>query len=397
MKTSFLKPPHSATNGVRMRSILQLGLMVLMLLGVRTHAWGKVAACSATVAWGCSPSTVPDHGGDAPPVLLASGEAAAWGLDVASAVQGQHAATPTTAGPVVVTFHGTAFLMCPGAPPPVIGFFRTTNQTWVAVGFNLYAYCRENPWSSFDAQGLFDFVASLQHLAQGNFTMAVDAMMSPVPGDARGPIGVMHAAQEQARETSAIYKTGRDIGSSHEESRNTALFHGVMKMTGGITLMQGAYGERQVVDSEGHIANKQSSTGERVLDVATGGLQLAATAVAITKAGQSLTSSSKGTVAQAEVIVEQNAPAAIKTPHPKSPTGKGSVSPGQRDPKRVWTKAEREAKLAEQEGKCKSCEKETTIDEARGHHRERHADGGKTDNANHDILCEACHKEVHRP
>jgi hypothetical protein len=155
MKTSFLKPPHSATNGVRMRSILQLGLMVLMLLGAGTHAWGKVAVCSATVAWGCAPSTVLDHGGDAPPALLASGEAAAWGLDVASAVQGQHAATPTTAGPVVVTFHGTAFLMSPGTPPPAIGFFRTTNQTWVAVGPNLYAYVKQNPWSNFDAHGLW--------------------------------------------------------------------------------------------------------------------------------------------------------------------------------------------------------------------------------------------------
>jgi len=74
--------------------------------------------------------------------------------------------------------------------------------------------------------------------------------------------------------------------------------------------------------------------------------------------------------------------------------GKGTVPPGQRDPKRVWTKAEREMKLAEQEGKCASCEKEIAIDEARGHHRERHADGGKTDDANHDILCEDCHKDI---
>jgi hypothetical protein len=82
--------------------------------------------------------------------------------------------------------------------------------------------------------------------------------------------------------------------------------------------------------------------------------------------------------------------------YPNSPQGKGSVPPSQRDPKQVWTRAEKQTHLDNaQDGKCARCGVRTEIDHARGHHRTRHADGGKTDNANLDILCEGCHNEVH--
>jgi type II secretory pathway pseudopilin PulG len=80
---------------------------------------------------------------------------------------------------------------------------------------------------------------------------------------------------------------------------------------------------------------------------------------------------------------------------PKPPTGKGSVPPGQRDPKRVWSKDENAAKLQEQGGTCASCGKETSIDNAEGHHVERHADGGKTDADNQAVVCTDCHKDLH--
>lgn len=153
-KTFFLPPPCVVIKGTLMRWILQLGLMVLMLLGAGNRAWGRASASPEAVEWDSSPSRTFDHGVDAPPRRLASGEAAAWGLDVASAGADPLDSTPTTAGPVVVTFHGTAFLMCPGAPPPVIGSFRTLNPAWVAVGPNVYAYVKQNPWTAFDPEGL---------------------------------------------------------------------------------------------------------------------------------------------------------------------------------------------------------------------------------------------------
>jgi hypothetical protein len=83
--------------------------------------------------------------------------------------------------------------------------------------------------------------------------------------------------------------------------------------------------------------------------------------------------------------------------YPNSPTGRGSVPPGQRDPKRVWTRSENQARLAGQEGRCASCGQPINIDNGRGHHRTRHADGGRTNAANHDVLCVDCHKKVHKP
>lgn len=82
-------------------------------------------------------------------------------------------------------------------------------------------------------------------------------------------------------------------------------------------------------------------------------------------------------------------------PLPKPPTGRGSVPPDKRDPKRVWTKAENTKKLEEQGGNCASCGKKTEMKDAAGHHVKRHADGGKTDTANQAVLCNPCHHEIH--
>ncbi|HLJ85745.1 MAG TPA: RHS repeat-associated core domain-containing protein [Candidatus Angelobacter sp.] len=82
---------------------------------------------------------------------------------------------------------------------------------------------------------------------------------------------------------------------------------------------------------------------------------------------------------------------------PDPPTGRGTVPPDQRDPKRTWTKPERQQRLDQQGGKCPRCGKPKTLDETQGHHKKRHADGGRTDGANHDELCKDCHKEVHQP
>jgi RHS repeat-associated protein len=101
----------------------------------------------------------------------------------------------------------------------------------------------------------------------------------------------------------------------------------------------------------------------------------------------------------------QSAPAGQSTPAQppdgtnglqKPPTGKGSTPPEERDPKRTWTKEQRQQKLDQQNGKCAQCGEDKTVDETNGHHKDRHADGGPTNNANHAEVCKDCHKELHK-
>lgn len=85
-----------------------------------------------------------------------------------------------------------------------------------------------------------------------------------------------------------------------------------------------------------------------------------------------------------------------KGPLPKVPTGPGTVPKAERDPQRLFTPAQREAKRAEQGGQCANgCG--TRIDESNsaGHHIQRHADGGKTNSANHAEVCVDCHAKIH--
>jgi len=95
-------------------------------------------------------------------------------------------------------------------------------------------------------------------------------------------------------------------------------------------------------------------------------------------------------------VLVHNAEETTKLCIPQSPKGKGSVPSSERDSKRVWTKTEKEEVLKERGGSCDRCGKKINIDEARGHHIERHADGGQTTKDNLAILCGPCHKEVHR-
>jgi len=81
---------------------------------------------------------------------------------------------------------------------------------------------------------------------------------------------------------------------------------------------------------------------------------------------------------------------------PKSPTGKGSVPPDQRDPKRVWTLQEKGKGLDGQGGNCLMCGESLDIGDARGHHIIRHAEGGMTVDDNLAVLCPKCHKESHK-
>jgi RHS repeat-associated protein len=80
---------------------------------------------------------------------------------------------------------------------------------------------------------------------------------------------------------------------------------------------------------------------------------------------------------------------------PKPGKGKGTAPPDQRDPKRVWTKKEREEQLKKQDGKCANCGEPKTVDETQGHHKKRHADAGGTVPDNHAEVCKKCHVDLH--
>jgi hypothetical protein len=82
---------------------------------------------------------------------------------------------------------------------------------------------------------------------------------------------------------------------------------------------------------------------------------------------------------------------------PKPPRGPGSVPRAQRDPQRVWTPAQRAAKRQEQGDSCPGCGTKIDASSSRGHHIERHADGGPTNEANHAEVCLDCHLELHSP
>jgi RHS repeat-associated protein len=90
------------------------------------------------------------------------------------------------------------------------------------------------------------------------------------------------------------------------------------------------------------------------------------------------------------------AAAGSASPMPRPGTGPGSVPPAQRDPQRAYTPAQKRDGLAQQGGRCAECGKETSIEEARGHHIKRHADGGRTNDTNRAIVCDGCHVEIHR-
>ena len=80
---------------------------------------------------------------------------------------------------------------------------------------------------------------------------------------------------------------------------------------------------------------------------------------------------------------------------PKPPTGKGAVPVDQRDPKRVFSKDDKQEGLDENGGVCDCCGEELDIDDAIGHHIGRWADGFPTSRENQATVCKPCHKKLH--
>jgi RHS repeat-associated protein len=81
---------------------------------------------------------------------------------------------------------------------------------------------------------------------------------------------------------------------------------------------------------------------------------------------------------------------------PKPSTGPGNVPKSERDPKRFFTPAEREAKRTDQGHKCgNGCGAKIDESNSAGHHIKRHADGGRSVRENHSEVCIRCHNDLH--
>ncbi len=80
---------------------------------------------------------------------------------------------------------------------------------------------------------------------------------------------------------------------------------------------------------------------------------------------------------------------------PKAGTGRGTVSPAGRDPKRLFAPNEKAQRLG-QSGGCEMCRGKLPLEDLIGHHIRRWADGGRTSLSNLALLCRPCHKKLHR-
>jgi RHS repeat-associated protein len=100
----------------------------------------------------------------------------------------------------------------------------------------------------------------------------------------------------------------------------------------------------------------------------------------------------EGKIAKTEGKAVEEVQSALPSPG----KGRGSVPPSQRDPKRLYSKDAIAEKLEQQGGKCAKCGAPKKASEVRGHHKTRHADGGKTNSGNLAAVCEGCHIEIHK-
>ncbi|MFO0454878.1 MAG: HNH endonuclease signature motif containing protein [Planctomycetota bacterium] len=85
------------------------------------------------------------------------------------------------------------------------------------------------------------------------------------------------------------------------------------------------------------------------------------------------------------------------TPRVLPPPGKGrgTVSPNDRDPRRVFTPNQKKNAWEERGQCCENCGKTLGLEDLVGHHIIRHADGGLTIPENLALLCIPCHLLIH--
>jgi len=233
-------------------------------------------------------------------------------------------------------------------------------------GPNLYAYVRQNPWSKFDPEGLSAagwFADSFLNAdtVKGGVELVRGADYATAAGWEEAGVGVVGTVAGTADAAFTVATCGLK-----------GLVEGAIK--GGIkALVKGAAeGEAKAL------------------------VKVAVEDVAKTEAKQLGGKTAKQVVEEGEKTVAKETEEAASKEISKPPKGKGSVPPNQRDPKRVFSKNEKADALKERGGTCEQCGEKLDVDDAKGHHIERHADGGPTTKDNLANVCEDCHKELHR-
>jgi len=248
----------------------------------------------------------------------------------------------------------------------VAGTFITADPAGFVDGPNLYAYVRQNPWSKFDPEGLSAagwFADSFLNAdtVKGGVELVRGADYATAAGWEEAGVGVVGTVAGTADAAFTVATCGLK-----------GLVEGAIK--GGIkALVKGAAeGEAKAL------------------------VKVAVEDVAKTEAKQLGGKTAKQVVEEGEKTVAKETEEAASKEISKPPKGKGSVPPNQRDPKRVFSKNEKADALKERGGTCEQCGEKLDVDDAKGHHIERHADGGPTTKDNLANVCEDCHKELHR-
>jgi hypothetical protein len=160
----------------------------------------------------------------------------------------------------------------------------------------------------------------------------------------------------------------------------------------------------ECVDTQGDTAvAPQTSTAEGATDLAEELNQqgttsevdpLASSDSSTTSEAQTMAEAENGTTSEA--TLQNPATSTAENSLPKPRTGPGTVPKSERDPKRFFTPSERAQQREVQGGKCANdCGTDIDQSNSRGHHIERHADGGQTVPENHAEVCTECHDKLH--
>ena len=148
-------------------------------------------------------------------------------------------------------------------------------------------------------------------------------------------------------------------------------------------------------DPGGFLADLAESVVQPVFDLASGdATRMGAGVVAIAPMFITPVAGEESVIES--VAAKAEARAAKATELPKPGKGRGTVEPGARDTKRVYSQKQKTKLLANQDGKCASCGEVKKLEEVAGHHKIRHADGGKTTMENGAAVCKDCHKKIHK-
>ncbi len=299
---------------------------------------------------------------------------------------------------------------------PLLGRFLSADLVVQAPGslqsYNRYSYVMNNPLTLVDPSGfIFGTPLSLREytgavargLGEGAFNIGKAVVTAPVR--------VVDTFVQGGKNIGQVIVDVKDAGGLQNYMapiNNDPLTAAALPQLVGIQMVadagKGIYQVATSGDSQ-QIANASVDLGLAILS---GKLASPAVAAAEVTTQEASTLARTGTAdaravttapeAASPKLDPTTAPAAEakNAPIPKPAKGPGSVPPELRDPKRVFTRKTVDTQLQKKGGTCEQCNDPLKLEDAKGHHIERHADGGKTTTDNLAVVCDDCHKELHR-